>query len=153
MATMPTSDMASDKLVQERAAIKAEADRHATIDQKEAGPRYRRTHKGDELVEDESAATNSAPVSRPVRQSISDAEMAGMSPTGDGAPGSPTQPIQPLAVDTKGPPAAGHERRTSSQQFDVNSIWAKTAQSPTQSNAPRPMQIPARRRSSLPRHR
>ena len=152
MATMPTSDMASDKLVQERAAIKAEADRHATIDQKEAGPRYRRTHKGDELVEDESAATNSAPVSRPVRQSISDAEMAGMSPTGDGAPGSPTQPIQPLAVDTKGPPAAGHERRTSSQQFDVNSIWAKTAQSPTQSNAPRPMQIPARRRSSIPQN-
>jgi hypothetical protein len=150
MATMSTSDMASDKLVQERAAIKAEADRHATIDQKEAGPRYRRTHKGDELIEDESAATSSAPASRPVRHSISDAEMTGMSPTGDGAPGSPTQPTQPLAVDTKGPPAAGHERRTSSQQFDVNSIWAKTAQSPTQSNAPRPMQIPARRRSSIP---
>jgi len=149
MATMQTSDMASDRIVQERAQIKAEADRHATIDQKDVGPRYRRTHKGDELVEDESAATSSAPVSRPVRQSISDAEMAGMSPTGDGAPGSPTQPLQPLAVDTKGPPAPGHERRTSSQQFDVNSIWAKTAQSPTQTNAPRPMQIPARRRSSI----
>ena len=150
MATMQTSDMASDKLIQERAAIKAEADRHATIDQKDAGPRYRRTHKGDELVEDESAATSSAPASRPVRHSVSDVEMAGMSPTRDGAPGSPTQPAQtPLTVDVKGPSAAGHERRTSSQQFDVNSIWAKTAQSPTQSNAPRPMQIPARRRSSI----
>jgi len=150
LATMQSSDMASDKLVQERAAMKASADRHATIDQKDAGPRYRRTHKGDELVEDESAATSSAPASRPVRQSISDVEMAGMSPARDGAPGSPTQPTQtPHAVDTKGPSTTGHERRTSSQQFDVNSIWAKTAQSPTQSNAPRPMQIPARRRSSI----
>jgi len=150
MATMQSSDMASDKLVQERAAIKAEADRHATIDQKEAGPRYRRTHKGDELVEDDSATMNSAPVSRPVRQSISDAEMAGMSPAQDGAPGSPTQPSQtPMTVDTAKASAADQERRKSSQQFDVNTIWAKTAQSPTQSNAPRPMQIPPRRRSSI----
>jgi hypothetical protein len=150
MATMQSSDMASDKLVQERAAIKAEADRHATIDQKEAGPRYRRTHKGDELVEDDSASMNSAPVSRPVRQSISDAEMAGMSPAQDGVPGSPTQPSQtPMTVDTAKASAADQERRKSSQQFDVNTIWAKTAQSPTQSNAPRPMQIPPRRHSSI----
>jgi hypothetical protein len=150
MATMQSSDMASDKLVQERAAIKAEADRHATIDQKEAPPRYRHTHKGDELVEDESAFTNSAPVSRPVRQSVSDAEMAGMSPTQDGAPGSPKQASQtPMTVDTGKASAAEQERRKSSQQFDVNTIWAKTAQSPTQSNAPRPMQIPPRRRSSI----
>lgn len=73
-----------------------------------------------------------------------------MSPTREGAPGSPTAPAQtPLTVDTKRPSDAGHERRTSSQQFDVNSIWAKTAQSPTQQNAPRPMQQPPRRRSSV----
>lgn len=150
MATMQSSDMASDKLLQERAAIKAEADRHATIDQKDSGPRYRRTHKGDELIEDESATTSSAPVSRPVRQSISDADAAGVSPTHEGAPGSPTQPSQtPMTVDTGKASGPGHERRTSSQQFDVNTIWAKTAQSPTQSNAPRPMQIPPRRRSSI----
>jgi hypothetical protein len=150
MATMQSSDMASDKLIQERAAIKAEADRHATIDQKEAGPRYRRTHKGDELVEDDSASTNSAPVSRPVRHSVSDAEMAAQSPTREGAPGSPTQPSQtPTAVDTSKAAAAVDERRASNRQFDVNTIWAKTAQSPTQSNAPRLMQVPPRRRSSV----
>lgn len=148
MATMQSSDMASEKMQQERAAMKAEADRHATIDQKDAGPRYRRTHKGDELIEDESASTSSAPVARPVRHSVSDAEMAGMSPTREGA-GSPSQPAQtPLTVDTK-KSDSGHGRRTSSQQFDVNSIWAKTAQSPTQQNAPRPMQVPPRRRSSV----
>lgn len=153
MATMATSEMASDEHTRKMAAMKAEADRHATIDQKESGPRYRRTHKGDELVEDESAATSSAPVSRPVRQSISDAEMAGMSPSREGAPGSPTQPTQAShGGDAKRPSAAGEERRPSSQQFDVNSIWAKTAQSPTQSNAPRPMQVPPRRRSSIQHH-
>lgn len=152
MATMQSTDMASEQMQQERAALKAVADRHATIDQKDAGPRYRRTHKGDELIEDESATTNSAPVSRPVRQSVSDAEMAGMSPTREGAPGSPTQPAQtPLTVDAKKASTAGHERRTSSQQFDVNSIWAKTPQSPTQT-APRPMQVPPRRRSSVQHH-
>ncbi|KAM0723851.1 hypothetical protein Q7P37_000841 [Cladosporium fusiforme] len=152
MATMQVTEMASEQMQQERAALKAVADRHATIDQKDAGPRYRRTHKGDELIEDESASTNSAPVSRPVRQSVSDAEMAGMSPTAEGAPGSPNQPAAtPMTVDTKKPSNAGHERRTSSQQFDVNSIWAKTPQSPTQT-APRPMQVPPRRRSSVQHH-
>ena len=157
LAVMPSSEMASEEQQKERAAMKAEADRQSTIIQSEQGPKYRRTHKGDEIIEDEGTSTE-APISRPVRQSM-DAEMGGMDaptrPTGYpeqiGGGGSPTQAnaSRPsMSVETSRPSDAGIERRQSSQNFDMNNIWAKTAQSPTQPTGPRPMQMPPRRRSS-----
>ena len=127
--------MASDKLQKERAEMKAVSDRQATIDQSNAVQKFRRTHKGIELVEDENATTSSAPIARPVRHSISEADGAG-SPK----PGTEGQQTSQTPIDDKRPSLTSHERRPSSQQnFDVNSIWAKTAGSPTQANA-RPAQ-------------
>ena len=159
LSTMSSSDMASEELQKERAAMKEQLDRQAVAVQQE-GPRYRRTHKGDELIEDvnqgvgESAAGNAAPVRE--RTSMADTEMtdAGSptSPKVSGA-GSPTTEGQPLRVDTRrreSMTTSAHERRQSSQQFDMNNIWAKTAQSPTLApSGPRPMQMPPRRRSSV----
>lgn len=133
LSIMSSSDMASEELQKERAAIKAEADRQITIEQVEQGPRYRRTHKGDEIVENEAAASSSAPVARPVRQNTSDAEIAGLEAK------SPTAATPTAVSDHK-----DEERRTSSSNFDMQNIWAKTGQS-----VPRPLQMPARRRSSM----
>lgn len=146
LSTMSSSDMASEELQKERAAMKAEADRQTIIDHRAEGPRYRRTHKGDEIVENEAAASSSAPVSRPVRQSI-DADMAGMSPTTSHAgAASPTQGSPSMSGDADHQSKAGEEGRSSSQAFDVTSIWAKASQPPS---GPRPMQVPPRRRSSV----
>ena len=159
LSTMSSSDMASEELQKERAAMKEQLDRQAVAVQQE-GPRYRRTHKGDELIEEvnqgmgESGDGSAAPVRE--RTSMVDTEMTDAgSPTTvkmDGA-GSPTTEGQPLRVDTRrreSMTASAHERRQSSQQFDMNNIWAKTAQSPTMpSSGPRPMQMPPRRRSSV----
>ncbi len=162
LSTMSSSDMASEELQKERAAMKEQLDRQAIVTETE-GPRYRRTHKGDELIEDENAQMGqvSNTIAQPVRErtSLADTDMADASdPTRalDGA-ASPrrtnSQAAPPLTVNTRGESSAGmHERRQSSQQFDMNSIWGKSAQSPTSASAtaPRPMQMPPRRRSSIP---
>ena len=158
LSTMSSSDMASEELQKERAVMKEQLDRQAVAIQEE-GPKYRRTHKGDELIEDDNAQLQSGGqiASQPVRErtSVADAESAGSPPTGVDGQGSPMQTdAPPLQVDTKRQStadAAGmHDRRTSSQQFDMNAVWAKTAQSPTSTTVgPRPMQMPPRRRSSV----
>lgn len=52
LSIMKSEEMASKELQQKDAEIKREADRQHTIIQ-EQGPRIRRTHKGEELIEDE----------------------------------------------------------------------------------------------------
>lgn len=150
LSTMSSSDMASEELQKERAAMKEQLDRQAIVTEAD-GPRYRRTHKGDELIEDENAQMGqaSAVASQPVRErTTNDADMedadTAVSPTKE-AKVSTT----PLNINTRNETAM-HERRTSSQQFDMNTIWAKTAQSPTSATpGARPMQMPPRRRSSV----
>jgi hypothetical protein len=55
LSTMSTQDMASEELQQKDAEIKREAEKQHIIVQ-EQGPRIRRTHKGEELVEDDNQA-------------------------------------------------------------------------------------------------
>jgi hypothetical protein len=155
LSTMSTADMASEELQRQRAVMKEQLDRQAVAVEVAEGPRYRRTHKGDELIEDENAAfKEGVSAAQPVRErsSVQDIDEAG-SPTAIAA-GSP----EPLKVDTVRSPSVTQSgpRRQSSQQFDMNNIWAKTAQSPTSSTfatggagGARPMQMPPKRRSSV----
>ncbi|KAF2485492.1 hypothetical protein BDY17DRAFT_308858 [Neohortaea acidophila] len=143
LSTMESKDMASEELQRENARLKEAADRQAVAVQEE-GPRYRHTHKGVELIEDENAISTEAARSiqaQPVRERLSVAE--GGSPPAEAA----------VAARQSQSQTAPEHRRTSSQQFDMDNIWAKTAQSPTTGSAPRPMQQPPRRRSSIkPQH-
>lgn len=86
LSKMSSQDMASEELQQRDAEIKREAERQHTIVQ-EQGPRIRRTHKGEELVEDENQQVASEPVfsTAPTRRSLAEV---------DGSPGaqSPTSP-------------------------------------------------------------
>lgn len=161
LATMSSADMASEELQREKAALKAEADKQAMM-VNEDGPRMRRTHKGDELIEnDQQAGSESVYTAQPVRhrESMADTEMSGMGATSPpqvdgpgGFRGSPENTNgQPLTVDTSRQSVGGLDRRTSSQNFDMNAVWAKTQQSPTaqHAQAARPMQQPPRRRSSV----
>ncbi|KAJ5513287.1 Zinc finger PHD-type [Penicillium fimorum] len=84
LAQMTTGEMASKELQQKDAEIKREADRHHTIVE-EQGPRIRRTHKGEELIEDEHHGANESVFSRGPRRTVGD----------DGSPAhkSPTSPM------------------------------------------------------------
>ena len=153
LATMSSQDMASEELQKQRAQEKEKLDRQAVAIEQAEGPKFRRTHKGDELIEDENQHQSeqaAAPVRPPVRERTSIVEGE------DGNAASPTNaearsPIQPPPkIDTARPSNVGPPRRQSSQQFDMDNIWAKTtAQSPTSATQPKLLQMPPRRRSSI----
>ena len=148
LATMESKDMASEEQQRERAKMKEDLDRQNVMIQ-EDGPRVRRTHKGDEIIEDETYhATEFQGNSAPVRERASIDEGGAGSPV-NGTAGSPRQPSQ-TPLDNKRPSVAsdGAQRRQSSQQFDASKVWGP-AQSPASGAGPRPMQMPPRRRSSV----
>ncbi len=154
LSTMSSSDMMSEELQKERAAMKEQLDRQAIAVDTE-GPRYRRTHKGDELIEDENIGMEQSAAVQPVRERTSIVEDEGgeaLSPgrlDGAASPRGDSRMSPPARAEGK--PPTLQNRRTSSQQFDMNSIWAKTAQSPTTAG-PRPLQMPPRRRNSIPQN-
>ncbi|KAE8376238.1 transcription factor S-II, central domain-containing protein [Aspergillus bertholletiae] len=87
LSKMSSQDMASEELQQKDAEIKREAERQHIIVQ-EQGPRIRRTHKGEELVEDDNQNVSSEPVfSAAPRRSLVDADGSqspGPQQSGDG---------------------------------------------------------------------
>ncbi|KAJ5826111.1 hypothetical protein N7474_003249 [Penicillium riverlandense] len=101
LSKMKPEEMASEELQQKDAEIKRESERQHIIVQ-EQGPRIRRTHKGEELVEDEthSAATDSVFSAAP-RRSMAEAE---------GSP-SAQSPVSPkLQHSTKSRASGQHAR-------------------------------------------
>ena len=134
LAHMSSEDMASEELQKERAALKEEADKQATIHH-EDGPRVRKTHKGDELVigDDEhqravaepmytptAHSTNVVPESPRTAQSPSG---LAMSPTTMGGIESGTR--KPLTVNTSAESPRPRADRKTSNSFDIQSVWSK----------------------------
>ncbi|KAL1649560.1 Transcription factor bye1 [Diplodia intermedia] len=150
LATMSAEDMASDEQKRQDTILKEQSDKQ-TILTNEGGPtRIRKTHKGEEFVEDNNdQPTAEEPTYAPPVRRESQAESHQRSPTPRG--GSPMQGVElpegvgeghrPLHVDT-GP------RRQSSTNFDVNSVWAKV-QSPNESTVRKLSQQHRRRQSSI----
>ncbi|TVY33251.1 Transcription factor [Lachnellula subtilissima] len=152
LAVMSSDDMASKQLKAETAEMKARADKQSIMITDNDGPRVRRTHKGDEIVEDDNFAVPDDRMSTARRRSMLDpnAEMASRSrensPGGDEVElpeniddhrshddiRSHVVPRQPLTVETKQshPPT----RKASGQSsFDINrdiNRVVKSVQSP-----------------------
>ncbi|KXS96149.1 hypothetical protein AC578_2306 [Pseudocercospora eumusae] len=138
LSTMSSSDMASEELQRERAEMKEVLDRQAVAIE-EQGPKYAQDHKGYHLIENEAHTSSEDHAPKDAPRSISQA------PPPSASPPQPTQP--PLALDA----SRDGDRRPSSQQFDMNNIWAKSAQSPTGPTPPntgKPIKGAPRRRSS-----
>ncbi|PGH27782.1 hypothetical protein AJ80_00570 [Polytolypa hystricis UAMH7299] len=158
LSKMSTQDMASNELRQRDDEIKRESERQHIIVQTE-GPRIRRTHKGEELIEDENEAVGSEPIfsAAPRRDTIPDIDSQSAHSPGAGrsaSPGIPHQPEfreyrgsvddgqkRPLPIDTQ---AATGDRRTSSGTFNIQDVWS-SVQSPATSTPRRFAQQPANR--------
>lgn len=121
LASMDPKDMASEEQKRKDAAIMKEMEKQHTIIEQE-GPRIRRTHKGEEYVdESRQVAAESVTSNAPARKS-SMAEHDGDVKSPDQAIKSPTQTSR-LTVDTA--------RRQSSANFDIDKVWSNVANSPT----------------------
>ncbi|KAL4971097.1 putative PHD finger domain protein [Aspergillus stella-maris] len=122
LSSMSTQDMASEELQQKDAEIKAEAERQHIIIQ-EQGPRIRRTHKGEEVVEDDQHNVSSEPVfSAGPRRSLAET---------DGSPGaqSPTT-AGPKQTETDGETAADAQEGTPSERKNHDEHFPPRSHSP-----------------------
>ncbi|KAK6837036.1 SPOC domain-containing protein [Apiospora arundinis] len=124
LATMSTNELATEELQRETAEMKAKADKQSTL-VAEDGPRVRRTHKGEEIVENESFATTTEEVPSVLRrQSVKDASAAGESSkspgqnAASGAAGA-ERPNKPLRVDT------GSQKSPKQTDFNIDSVFSK----------------------------
>lgn len=121
LASMDPKDMASEEQKRKDAATMKEMEKQHTIIEQE-GPRIRRTHKGEEYVdESRQVAAESVTSNAPVRKA-SLAEQDGDVKSPDHTIKSPTQTSRP-SVDTA--------RRQSSANFDIDKVWSNVANSPT----------------------
>lgn len=91
LSMMKSEEMASEELQRKDAEIKREAERQHIIIQ-EQGPRIRRTHKGEELIEDETHNVAAESVFSALPRRATDA---------DGSPGNQS-PVTPRVSQSKG---------------------------------------------------
>lgn len=157
---MSSFDMASKELQEKTAEMKKEAEKQHMLIQEE-GPRIRRTHKGEELVGDESnpAAGADQVFSQPIiRRRETDLDLGGpkhASPetsnphsppaavelpeniTYSAQGGSPTA-AQPLVVDTKALPRPSTANdKSSAPEFDIQNVWSSVTGPDGENQRPR----------------
>ena len=134
LASMSPADMASREQQLRDAKLKEEQEKQHIIIQ-DSGPRIRRTHKGDEYIDEtQQVAAEPEETYRPVRRRESNlGQSAGevTSPTVQ-SPDGPLSPTgKPLAVDTRARPRPTTEpERKSSQPFNIQSVWSSVQGSP-----------------------
>jgi hypothetical protein len=130
LAVMTSEQLASSEMQKQTAEMKAKAEKQSILYTSETGPRVRRTHKGEEVVDDETFINDSAvplppgPPRRPDTQAVKKEPVGG--DTADLA-------SHPQQVDDK-------QRSPSHPDFDITKVFS-SVKSPTVSHNRRPSAI------------
>ncbi|KAJ6438812.1 tat pathway signal sequence [Purpureocillium lavendulum] len=128
LAVMTSEQLASAELQRQTAEMRAKAEKQSILYTQDTGPRVRRTHKGEEVVEDESVI-NDAPI-----------PMAGGPRRGAGAPSDHQSPIvkrESVSGETGRPPSQGGGQSPTLSNFDIKKVFS-TVKSPTAAHNRRP---------------
>ena len=140
LSKMSHDDMASKELQEEKAKMIKEVEKQHMLIQEE-GPRIRRTHKGEELVDDQTHVADSTDTAftAPIRKRPSEIDtamrdespepMSAHSPEPVELPERISEPAseikQPLTIDTQSSPhPAPAPERKASAPFDINKVWS-----------------------------
>ncbi len=155
LAVMTTDDMASKELKKETAEMKARADKQSIM-VTDDGPRIRRTHKGEEMIEsDNFAVSNDSTMSTARRRSMLDPNADMATRSRENSPGDEVElpasigefrsqddirghtiPKQPLNIETKVPVPT---RKASTQpDFDINRVFSSVQSPVTAQHVRRP---------------
>ena len=130
LAVMTSEQLASAEMQKQTAEMRAKAEKQSILYTQETGPRVRRTHKGEEVVEDESTL-NEAPM-----------PMAG-GPRKGGSQHPPLVKRESTGGDhgdvkARSPSQSeAHQHSPSHPDFDINKVFS-TVKSPTASQLRRP---------------
>ncbi|OSS47323.1 hypothetical protein B5807_09941 [Epicoccum nigrum] len=120
LTTMAAEEMASEDKQREYAAMREAAEKQLILTE-DTAPRMRKTHKGDEVVDDENANDNTDFRAPQLRERETEEEGEGVrphSPSHDRPSQTPVDAAHPLSIDTD------HARRPSTN-FDINSVFDK----------------------------
>lgn len=148
LAAMTTEELASKELQRETAEMKARAEKQSILLPEEQAPRVRRTHKGEELVTDDTAVEIEEPplpqVRRPtiVRESESESLPP---PPGAQEPTEPTVELpEHIEQNTAAPRNALHidTEQSPKTDFDINKVFS-SVKSPTATTIRRQSTLPA----------
>ncbi|KAK9440532.1 Transcription factor S-II, central domain containing protein [Metarhizium brunneum] len=129
LAVMTSEQLASAELQKQTAEMRAKAEKQSILYTQETGPRVRRTHKGEEVVEDETALNEAPlPMAGGPRKGVSQhPPLVKREPTGgDHGEVKARSPSQPEA-----------QHSPSQSNFDINKVFS-TVKSPTLSQNRRP---------------
>ncbi|KAI1011017.1 hypothetical protein LB504_002729 [Fusarium proliferatum] len=127
LATMTSEQLASSEMKKQTAEMKAKAEKQSILYTSETGPRVRRTHKGEEVVDDETFVNDSAvpllpgPPRRPEPQAVK------KEPTGGDKADLASHPQQ----------QDDEQRSPSHPEFDINEVFS-SVKSPTTTQNRRP---------------
>lgn len=120
LTTMAPEEMASEDKQREYAKMREAAEKQLILTE-ETVPRMRKTHKGDELVDDENAGDTTEFRAPQLRERETEDEEQGVrphSPGRDRPSQTPVDSAPPLSVDTD-------SARRPSTNFDINSVFDK----------------------------
>lgn len=125
LAAMDPKDMASEEQKRKDAATIKELEKQHTIVEDE-GPRIRRTHKGEEYVdESRQVAVESQTSHVPVRKP------SGVEPTdGESTSAGVKSPSETPVAAPRARPSVDTTRRQSSANFDIDKVWSNVQGSP-----------------------
>ena len=152
IAAMSTEEMASEDKQREYAALREAAEKQVVLTD-DQGPRIRKTHKGEELVDDDDQSRTvedsvfSAPARRHRDSVQEDGPVQDEGPTDGGSPMRVELPEDvekgPLAIDTSTAQSSALPGHPSAKAFDVKKVW-EHVRSPDQDH-----QTVHRRQSSI----
>lgn len=143
LAVMTSEQLASSELQRQTAEMKARAEKQSILYTSETGPRVRRTHKGEEIVEDESLITSDAPMPSAGGPRAGAEERQGQSDRERGQQQQQQQyqqeqqPHQHVKRESIGGGELGGERSPSQSNFDIGKVFS-SVKSPTAAHRRRP---------------
>lgn len=120
LTTMAPEEMASEDKQREYAAMREAAEKQLILTE-DSAPRMRKTHKGDEIVDDENANDSTEFRAPQLRERETEEEEQGVRPNSPGRDRPSQTPVDathPLSVDTD-------KARRPSTNFDINSVFDK----------------------------
>ncbi|RFU81025.1 hypothetical protein TARUN_1118 [Trichoderma arundinaceum] len=130
LAVMTSEQLASAELQRQTAEMKARAEKQSILYTSETGPRVRRTHKGEEIVEDDSMISSEAPMP----------SAGGPRPGGDEKQEQPQQQHvkrESIGGGDLGSEAGLGQRSPSQSNFDIGKVFS-AVKSPTAAHYRRP---------------
>ncbi|KIV90415.1 hypothetical protein PV10_07724 [Exophiala mesophila] len=135
LAGMDPKDMASEEQKRKDAQVLKEMEKQHTIIEQE-GPRIRRTHKGDEYVDESRQVAKESTTSNATAAKQTATDEDGQVKSPEPKIKSPSLSGPNRKASSQGRPSVDSTRRQSSTNFDIDRVFANVAGSPTTGGDP-----------------